>query len=133
MNQQITIVIGWLIGMVIWSIVKLIMIQKENPLVTYREAAHIVFVRGALSYALGAAGCVGVLFVMPDFFKETIYVGDNVEKLPESTEKTVSAILRYLRTSSLFFGIGCEAILKSVVFRVSAWGRALNKAKETEV
>lgn len=121
---------GFFIGQLIWSIVKMITIQRENPLVTYRDAAYIVFVRGALSYALSFVGAWAVIFIMPDFMGKAVDLGVSGVQGSEQANGIIKGFVSYTRTASVLFGIGAQGILLSVVFRVSAWAKALNNQKE---
>lgn len=120
--------IGFLIGQAIWSAFKMVQVQNENQNVTWGDAARIVFVKAWASYLLSFLGAGALIFMMPDFMRQAVEAGTD---FPDVTKVSgiVAAFMKYTRVLSVLFGIGSQAILMSVVIRVTAWGRALNNSK----
>ena len=119
--------IGFLIGQGIWSAFKLVQVQMENDKIGWGEAANIVFVKASFTYLLSFLGAGALVFIMPDLMGDIVKAGEvpGVEKV----SGVVAAFVKYTRVTSVLFGIGSQAILMSVVARVTAWGRALNATK----
>lgn len=106
MNNTAILIIGWLIGQVIYNLIKVHDLQKENEKLSYRDAAMIVFWKGIGTFMIAFSGLLAAIFMFPEFFKNVMEV-DDAGKAPE----WAVFVIRWLRASSIAFGMLCQFIV----------------------
>lgn len=106
MSNTLILVIGWMIGQVIYNLIKVHELQKHNDKLNYQDAATIVFWKGIGTFLIAFSGLLAILFIFPEFLKNVMDV-DDAGKAPG----WAAAVIRWLRASSVAFGMLSQFIV----------------------
>ena len=109
MSNTLILIIGWLIGQVIYNLIKTHDLQKSNEKLNYKDAALVVFWKGIGTSLIAFSGLLAIMFIFPEFLKNVMEADDS-GKAPA----WAASVVRWLRASSVAFGMLSQFIVISV-------------------
>ena len=105
MNNTLIIIIGWLLGQVLYACKKSWDIQKKTVSLSFKDALELHFKKETASFAFATALLLTAIFVLPDFI--------NLDVTKEELKNTEAAkwkyyLINFLRGIAVVFGYFCQ-------------------------
>lgn len=131
MNSYLFIVLGWLLGQLIFITVQCIIIHRNDSYKhTFREAFALYVKRDTGPMILAALVMLVFVFVLPELTANLVTAQEGSTTTEQTKyNRVLSSILKWLRVSSVVLGVASQGIGFLAVSRITKW----IKKKDEEV
>lgn len=134
MNKYVSVIGGWLIGMLIVIVVKSIYVQRSKKYdCGFWEAVRIYLAKDTGPLVLSVVMLFAGVFLMPYITVTSNMIADGKIPSNDLRAKAVNAIINNMRPWSIFFGIVSQTLGFLVVSKAEKFIRRVDKVIDSKI